>query len=58
MGKPISSSYTVFKELSDLLAVQKGKLDAALKTDLPAVNKTLADKGLKALEVTTTETKP
>jgi hypothetical protein len=57
-GKPISSSYTVFKELSDLLAVQKGKLDAALKTDLPAVNKTLADKGLKALEVTTTETKP
>jgi len=57
-GKPISSSYTVFKELSDLLAVQKGKLDAALKTDLPAVNKTLADKGLKALEVTTNETKP
>jgi photosystem II stability/assembly factor-like uncharacterized protein len=57
-GKPILSAYTVFKELSDLLAVQKNKLDAVLKTDLPAVNKSLADQGLKALEVTTTETKP
>lgn len=56
-GKPIAGSYTVFKELSDLLAAQKGKLDAALKTDLPAVNKMLGDKGLKALEVTVIETK-
>jgi hypothetical protein len=36
--------------------VQKGKLDAALK-DLPAVNQQMSGKGLKALEVTTTESK-
>ena len=56
-GKPIASSYTVFKELSDQVAVQKAKLDAALKTDLPAVNQMLAGKNRKALEVTVTETK-
>ena len=56
-GKPIASSYTVFKELSDQLAVQKGKLDAALKTDLPSVNQLLTARSLKALEVTTTESK-
>jgi hypothetical protein len=56
-GRPNASSYTVFKELSDQVAVQKGRLDAALKTDLAAVNKLLADRNLKALEVTTTETK-
>jgi photosystem II stability/assembly factor-like uncharacterized protein len=53
-GKPIASSYTVFKELSDQPAAQKAKLDAALK-DLPAVNQQVTAKGLKALEVTTTE---
>jgi photosystem II stability/assembly factor-like uncharacterized protein len=57
-GKPIASSYTVFKDLSEKLAAQKGKLDAALKADLPAVNKMLADRNLKALEVTATESKP
>jgi photosystem II stability/assembly factor-like uncharacterized protein len=55
-GKPIAGAYTVFKELSDLLAVQKAKLDGALKNDLPAVNKQLADKGQKPLEVRTDET--
>jgi uncharacterized coiled-coil protein SlyX len=55
-GKPIASSYTVFKELSDQLAAQRARLDAALK-DLPAVNQQVTAKGLKALEVTTTESK-
>jgi len=40
-----------------LLAAQKVRLDAALKTDLPAVNKQLTDRHLDALVVTTTETK-
>jgi photosystem II stability/assembly factor-like uncharacterized protein len=55
-GKPIAGAYTVFKELSDLLAAQKAKLDAALKTDLPAINKLLADRGQKPLEVRVEET--
>ena len=55
-GKPIASSYTVFKELSDQLAVQKTKLDAALK-DLPAVNQQVTANGLKPLERMTTESK-
>jgi len=57
-GKPTAASYEVFKLLSDRLAEQKTKLDAALKTDLPAVNKLLADRQLEALKPTTTETKP
>jgi len=56
-GKPTAGSYEVFKLLSDLLAVQKQRLDATLKTDLPVVNKQLADRHLDALVVTTTETK-
>ncbi|HJZ99156.1 MAG TPA: hypothetical protein VKE70_21750 [Candidatus Solibacter sp.] len=56
-GKPIAGAYTVFKELSDLLATQKTKFDAAVKTDLPALNQQLTTAGLKPLEVTTTETK-
>jgi len=55
-GKPIAGAYTVFKELSDLLAVQKAKFDAVVKSDLPAVNQQLAGANLKALEVTTNET--
>jgi hypothetical protein len=43
--------------LSDQEAALKAKLDGVLKTDLPAVNKLLADRKLKALEVTTTESK-
>jgi hypothetical protein len=56
-GKPTAGSYEVFKVLSDLLAVQKGRLDAALKSDLPAVNKQLTDHHLDPLVATTTETK-
>ncbi len=56
-GKPTAGSYEVFKVLTDLLAVQRGRLDAALKTDLPAANKLLAERHLEALTVTTTETK-
>jgi photosystem II stability/assembly factor-like uncharacterized protein len=56
-GRPNASSYTVFKELSDQVAAQKGKLDAVLKTDLAAVNKLLAERNLKALEVTAAESK-
>ncbi|HEV3196553.1 MAG TPA: glycosyl hydrolase [Bryobacteraceae bacterium] len=56
-GKPTAGSYEVFKVLSDLLAVQKKRLDAALNADLPAVNKQLADRNLEALVVTATETK-
>ena len=56
-GKPIAGAYTVFKELSDLLAAQKARLDGALATDLPAINKQLASRGQKALEVRTDETK-
>jgi hypothetical protein len=56
-GKPTAGAIEVFKVLSDLLAAQKTRLDAALKTDLPAVNKVLADRHLDALVVTTTETK-
>jgi hypothetical protein len=56
-GKPIAGAYTVFKELSDLVAAQKAKFDAAIKTDLPPINQQLASAGLKPLEVTTNETK-
>jgi uncharacterized coiled-coil protein SlyX len=55
-GKPIAGVYSVFKELSDLLAAQRARLDAALKTDLPAINKRLAERSKKALEVRTEET--
>jgi hypothetical protein len=55
-GKPIASSYTVFRELTDQLAAQKAKLDAALK-DLTAVNQQVTAKNLKPLEITTTESK-
>jgi hypothetical protein len=55
-GKPIAASYTVFKDLSDQLAAQKAKLESALK-DLPSVNQQVTAKGLKPLEITTTESK-
>jgi hypothetical protein len=56
-GKPTAASYEVFKLLSDQLAVQKSKLDATVKADLPAVNKLLADRRLDSLTPTTTESK-
>ena len=55
-GKPIAASYTVFKDLSEQLAAQKAKLEEAVKS-LPAINQQLTGKGLKPLELTTTETK-
>src|SRR5438067_99158 len=54
-GRPIAGAYTVFKELSDLIGVQKAKLDAVMKGDFVAVNKVLAEKGQKALEMRTEE---
>jgi len=57
-GKPTASSYEVFKLLSGRLAEQQNKLDGALKTDLPGVNKLLTDRKLKELVPTKTETKP
>jgi hypothetical protein len=56
-GKPIAASYTVFKELSEQLAVQKAKLNDVLK-NLPLVNQQVTGVGLKPLELTTTESKP
>ena len=55
-GKPTAASYTVFKLLSDQLAAEQAKLDAALKTDLPAVNKLLTGRNLKELVPTKIET--
>jgi hypothetical protein len=56
-GKPIAGAYTVFKELSDQLAAQKSKFDAAVQNDLPSINRQLTAANLKPLEVITTETK-
>jgi len=55
-GRPIAGAYTVFKELSDLLAVQKSRFEAAVKSDLPPLNQQLTTAGLKPLEVTAVET--
>jgi hypothetical protein len=57
-GKPTAASYEVFKLLSDQLAAQKTRLDTTLKSDLPPVNKLLADRRLDPLVPTTTESKP
>ena len=57
-GKPTAASYEVFKLLSDQLAVQKNRLDATLKTDLPPVNKLLTDRHLDALTPTMKGSKP
>jgi photosystem II stability/assembly factor-like uncharacterized protein len=46
-GRPTEQSYTVFKELSGRLDAELAKLDAVLKTDLPAFNKEIAAKKLK-----------
>ncbi len=56
-GKPTAASYTVFKELSDQLAVEKTALDRALKAGLLEVNKLLTERNLKELVPTTTETR-
>jgi len=46
-AKPTDQSYVVFKELSDRLAVQKTKLDEALRDNLATVNEQLTRKGLE-----------
>ncbi len=56
-GKPTAASYEVFRLLSERLDGLKQQLDGVLKTDLTAVNRTLAELKLAALAVTTTETK-
>ncbi len=55
-GKPTASSYEVYELLHKRLVEEQGKLDQLLKSDLPAVNKTLADRKLPALVPTRTET--
>ena len=55
-GKPTAASYEVFDLLTKRLQEEQGKLDAVLKTDLPSVNKMLADRKLEALAATKTET--
>jgi len=56
-GAPTAASYTVFRELSEQLAVQKARLDEALKSDLPAANRMLAERSLAGLAPTTIESK-
>jgi len=55
-GKPTAGAYKVFEELSRELAVQQGRLDDALKAGLPEVNRILADRKLKELTPSKTET--
>ncbi len=55
-GKPTTASYEVYKLLNAKLAEQQNKLDALLKTALPAVNKELTTRSLKELVPTKTET--
>jgi photosystem II stability/assembly factor-like uncharacterized protein len=55
-GKPTAASYEVYKLLNAKLAEQQSRLDALLKSDLPAVNKALTSRSLKELVPTKTET--
>ncbi len=56
-GTPTAGSYTVFRELSDQLAAQKARLDDALKSELPEVNRMLRERNLPELSPTTIESK-
>jgi photosystem II stability/assembly factor-like uncharacterized protein len=49
-GKPTAQSYEVFKELSARLEAQFAKLAAAVKTDLPALNKLVASRKLAPIK--------
>jgi len=55
-GKPTASSYEVYDLLHKRLVEEQSKLDNLLKSDLPGVNKALADRKLAALVATKTET--
>jgi len=56
-GKPTAASYEVLKVLEGKLSEQKKALDAALTTDVPAVNRLLAQRKLEDLAITKTESK-
>lgn len=49
-GRPTAQAYEVFKELSARLAAQIAKLDTAIATDLPALNKLVAARKLAAIK--------
>jgi len=49
-GKPTAQSYDVFKELSARLDAQFAKLAAAVKTDLPALNKLVTSRKLTPIK--------
>jgi hypothetical protein len=55
-GKPTTASYEVYKLLNAQLAEQQTRLDALLKSTLPAVNKELISRSLKELVPTKIET--
>jgi hypothetical protein len=50
-ARPTDQSYQVFKDLSARLDAQIARLDAVLKTDLPAFNKLLAGRKLEAVKL-------
>ncbi len=50
-ARPTDQSYAVFKDLSSQLDAQVAKLDALLKTDLPAFNRLLSGAKLPAVAV-------
>ena len=56
-GRPTAGAYKVFGELSKELDTNRTRLDATLKNGLPEVNRMLADRNLKELTPTKTETK-
>ncbi|HEX6973619.1 MAG TPA: hypothetical protein VF147_04420, partial [Vicinamibacterales bacterium] len=49
-NKPTDQSYAVFKDLSERLDKQIGALDALVKAELPALNKSLAGKKLDPIK--------
>jgi photosystem II stability/assembly factor-like uncharacterized protein len=56
-AKPTKQSYEVFTLLSDQLAVQTGKLQAALTGQLPVLNRELERQGLAAISAGTAQVK-
>jgi hypothetical protein len=54
-GKPTAASYEVYDLLTKRLQEQQARLEAIIKTDLPRVNQALAQRNLKPLAQTTTE---
>jgi photosystem II stability/assembly factor-like uncharacterized protein len=51
-GRPTEQSYTVFKDLSGRLDAQLAQLDAIIKADIAAFNKTLQSFKLEAIDTT------